>query len=83
MSFPDLIGLFGAALILTAYAGVQFGRLDPHRAPALLLNFLGASAVLFSLWFKPNLAAALLEGAWALIALWGLFGLLLKRGRAR
>ena len=38
--------------------------------------------VLASLYFKFNLAAALLEGAWALIALWGL-GRLAFRRRAR
>ena len=81
MTLPDLLGLVGAACILAAYAGVQFGKLDPHRAPALALNLVGASLVLVSLWFKPNLAAAILEGAWAVIALWGLIRLMFKRAR--
>ena len=83
MTLPDLAGLVGAASILLAYAGVQFGRLNSHKAAALALNFVGAALVLVSLWFKPNLAAAILEGAWALIALWGLIRLLFKRGGAR
>lgn len=73
MGFDESVGLIGAALILGAYAGVQLKKLDPHRPPALLLNLTGASLVLVSLYFEFNLAAALLEGAWVLIALWGLF----------
>ena len=82
MSFDAIIGLIGAALILGAYAGVQLKKLDPHRPPALLLNLTGASAVLVSLWFEFNLAAALLEGAWVLIALWGLFDWWRARSKA-
>ena len=74
-------GLLGAALILGAYAGVQLKKLDPHQPPALLLNLGGAGLVLVSLYFEFNLAAALLEGAWVLIALWGLFDWARSRGK--
>lgn len=84
MGFDETVGLIGAALILGAYAGVQLKKLDPHKPPALLLNLTGASLVLVSLYFEFNLAAALLEGAWVLIALWGLLdwwrGRTLSRG---
>jgi hypothetical protein len=80
MELFDLVGLAGAAFILLAYAGVQFKRLDPHRFAALCMNFVGAALVLVSLRYKFNLAAALLEGAWALIALQGLIRLGLGRG---
>jgi hypothetical protein len=79
LSLSDAAGLVGALLILAAFAGVQFQRLDPLRAPALLMNLCGAGLVLASLYFKFNLAAALLEGAWALIALWGLARLAFRR----
>jgi hypothetical protein len=52
---------------------VQLKRLDPHQPTALLLNLGGAGLVLWSLFYAFNLAAALLEAAWVLIALWGLF----------
>jgi hypothetical protein len=80
MDLFDIVGLTGAALILAAYAGVQFKRLDPHRFAALFMNFAGAALVLVSLRYKFNLAAALLEGAWALIALQGLIRLAFRRG---
>lgn len=79
MTLADAAGLAGVLMILAAYAGVQFRRLDPHRAPALLLNFLGAALVLVSLAVDFNLAAAVMEAAWCAIALAGLVRLALKR----
>ena len=75
----DVAGVVGVVLMLAAYAGAQFGRLDPTRAPALLMNLAGSSLVLLSLWRVFNLSAALMEGAWALIALFGLARLLIRR----
>ena len=79
MGLDGYIGLLGAALILGAYAGVQLKRLDPHDLPALLLNLGGASLVMVSLFFEFNLAAFLLEVAWAGIAVAGLFAWLRKK----
>ncbi len=72
-------GVVGVGLILVAYAGAQFGRLEPRRAPALALNFVGACLILGSLAFRFNLAAFLMEAAWALVALYGLARLVLSR----
>lgn len=79
MTLPDAAGVVGVVLILVAYAGATTGRLDPKRAPALLLNLVGASLILLSLAYDFNLSAALMEGAWALVALTGLVRLALKR----
>ncbi len=72
MTLVDGAGLAGVGLMLAAYAGAQLGRLDPRAAPALLMNLAGAGLVLFSLVFAFNLSAAIMEGAWALVALYGL-----------
>jgi hypothetical protein len=79
MDLFDLAGLLGAASILAAFGGVQVGKLDPHKLPALVLNLVGAGLVLLSLTSKFNLAAFLLEAAWAVIAAWGLVKLALKK----
>lgn len=79
MSPFDWAGVAGVLLMLGGYAGAQLDRLDPTRAPALLMNLAGASLVLLSLWRDFNLSAALMEGAWALIALFGLARLLFRR----
>jgi hypothetical protein len=75
----DLAGLLGVAMILGAYAAAQLRGLDPLKAPALILNFVGASLVLVSLIRAFNLSAAIVEGAWALIALFGLIRLAFRR----
>ena len=81
MTVPDLFGVVGVLLILTAYAGATSGKLDARRAPALLLNLVGALLILLSLYFDFNLSAVLMEGAWALVALIGLARLALGASR--
>jgi hypothetical protein len=81
VTLPDAFGVIGVLLILIAYAGAQLERLEPTRAPALLMNLAGACLILASLAFDFNLSAALMEGAWALVALYGLARLVLRRGR--
>ncbi len=81
MSFPDAAGLAGVLLILVAYAGAQLGRLEPRRAPALVLNLAGAGLILWSLTFRFNLAAFLMEASWAVVALYGLIRVVVRRLR--
>ncbi len=68
----DAIGLVGVAAMLVAYGLTVAQRIDPLRPPALLLNLSGAIAVLVSLTGAFNLSAAVIESAWAVIALGGL-----------
>jgi hypothetical protein len=58
--------------MLVAYAAGQLGKLNMTALPALLMNLVGSLMVLWSLSFKFNLSAALMEGAWALVAIYGL-----------
>ncbi len=74
-------GVVGVVLILIAYAGAQVGRMEPRSAPALLLNLFGAALILLSLAFRFNLAAFLMEAAWALVAIYGLARLAISRRR--
>jgi hypothetical protein len=75
----DAVGLVGVALMLGGYAGAQFHRLDPAEPPSLMLNFVGACLVLVSLTHAFNLAAAIVEAAWALVALFGLIRVFFRR----
>jgi hypothetical protein len=72
VSLFDIAGLIGVAAILVGYALATTGRLDPKGAPSLAVNFVGAGLILLSLTRAFNLSAAIVEGAWALIALVGL-----------
>lgn len=82
MTLPDILGIIGVGLILTAYAGATMGRMDPKRAPALVLNLAGALLILLSLYFEFNLSAVLMEVAWALVAVVGLLRLAFGKRRA-
>jgi len=79
MSIPDLAGVFGVGLILVAYAGAAVGKMDPTRWPALTLNLVGAVLILISLAYDFSVASFLMEASWALVALFGLVRLAVKR----
>ena len=82
MSLPaatDAAGLLGVVVMLLAYAGAQLRRLDPVKAPSLLMNLAGASLVMFSLTRNFNLSAFVMEAAWASVAAFGLLRLIFRR----
>lgn len=80
MSLLDGLGVFGVFLVLAAYAAATVGKLDPKRAPALLLNLVGAGFILASLLTEAfNLSAFLMEFTWALVAAFGLLRLALAK----
>ena len=83
IKLTDVAGLVGVVAMLGAYAGAQVGRLDPVKGPSLAINLGGASLVMLSLLHDFNLAAFLMEAAWALVAALGLLRLALKRRRER
>ena len=77
----DIVGLTGSALFIAAfvYANLaqQFDKLWFNVA-----NLIGAVLLLASLWVKFNLAAFVLEVAWAGIAALGIVAALRARKRA-
>ena len=60
-------------MILAAYAGVQLERMDARGWGSLVLNLVGSLLILASMTTAFNLSAALMEAAWALTALYGLW----------
>jgi hypothetical protein len=81
VSLLDAVGLAGVALMLGAYASAQARWLDPLKVPALLVNLIGAGLVLLSLTERFNLAAFVMELAWAIVALYGLIRLAISQSR--
>jgi hypothetical protein len=66
------IQIVGALLILTAFAAVQFERMQPSSRLYLALNLVG-SAILAVLAFRTSQwGFVLLEGVWAIVSGWGL-----------
>jgi len=78
MTIADGIGIAGALAVLAAYLLLQLGRLARSDKSFLLLNLFGSAGILFSLAFRFNLSATLIEGAWFAISLYGLVRLALR-----
>ena len=67
----DIIGLCGSVLFIGAFL---YANISPAMNKILfnLFNFIGAILLLISLSIHFNLAAFILEVAWAMIAIFGL-----------
>jgi len=79
MTLSDMGGVIGVLMMLAAYALAQLGRMKVDQLPSLLMNLAGSLLVVVSLLYKFNLSAFLMEAAWALVALFGLAKLALKK----
>lgn len=69
----DIVGNIGVVCFLSAYFLLQKGVVLHNQASYLLLNLAGALLLIFSLLVNWNLSAFLLEAAWALISIYGLY----------
>jgi len=77
----DIVGLIGSALFIAAFAYANLAKAF-DKVWFNLANLIGALLLLASLWVNFNLAAFVLEVAWAGIALVGLVAALRARTRA-
>ena len=69
MTFIDWLGVLGSFVIAGAYLAVSRGWVDAERPLFNLMNLGGAGLILWSLWFRPNAGAILIEVLWIIIAL--------------
>jgi len=83
MSFDlfDLAGFIGVLLIVIAYLLLQLDKLPSSSLSFSLLNAAGSLLIMFSLVFKFNVSAFLIEVFWFLISLLGLTKWLMARKR--
>lgn len=72
-SWPDLLGFVGVFLVLLAYSLQQMRRIDGNGLLYPLINFIGAALILVSLIYKPNVPAIVMEAAWAVVSIIGIF----------
>lgn len=68
----QLVQIVGAILILVAFAGAQFGRLDQRSVAYLVLNLIGSLILAVLAAIESQLGFLLLEGVWSLVSLWSL-----------
>lgn len=76
----EFLQIFGAILILGAFILAQFRILNQHSYPYLLLNIIGSGILAVLAAITQQWGFLLLEGGWALVALWSVVARL--RGRA-
>jgi hypothetical protein len=79
VSWPDLAGGVGVALIVGAYLFLQLGRLASASLAYSAVNGAGALLILISLLFKFNLPAFVIEVFWIVISLIGIVKVLRAR----
>jgi hypothetical protein len=72
----QVVQILGALLILVAYGAAQFGFLDQHSRVYLVLNLVGSAVLAVLAWHEEQWGFLLLEGAWAVVSLWGLIQVL-------
>jgi hypothetical protein len=69
----QLLSFAGALMILIAYAGHQFGKMNPHSRTYNLLNAFGSGILGYVALFPFKLGFVVLEFVWVLISIWAMF----------
>jgi hypothetical protein len=82
VAMVQLISVLGALAILGAFAANQFRLADATRLSYQIANFLGSGILTVVAIIDQQLGFILLEGAWALVSLWGIFTILRGTGTA-
>lgn len=72
MKFHDILGTVGVGIIILTYVLLQLGRIRSEQLAYSLLNAVGASLILVSLYFAFNFPAFVVEFFWLLISLFGI-----------
>ena len=76
----DAIGVLGSLVLVSTYFAIQSGIIDGKSLRSAVLNGIGSSLILSSLFFSFNLASFLIEFFWLLISI---FGIVMNLGIAR
>ena len=82
-SWPDLIGYAGVFMVLVAYTLLQARRMDGNGILYPLINLIGAILILISLLYKPNMPAIVMEAAWVVVSIVGIFFAIRTRKRQK
>lgn len=72
IEWHDVVGNVGVAALIITYFLLQIGRLGPRDLSYSAYNALGAGLILVSLAVDFNLAAAVIEGFWLVISVYGI-----------
>ncbi|HMT08706.1 MAG TPA: hypothetical protein PKA82_11935 [Pyrinomonadaceae bacterium] len=68
----NIVGTLGVAIIVVTYVLLQTGKVRSEQLKYSMLNAVGATLILISLYFEFNLPSAVVEAFWLLISLYGI-----------
>jgi len=68
----DILGTLGVAIIILTYVLLQIERISSTQLIYSLLNAIGASLILVSLYFEYNFPSVVVEFFWLVISLFGI-----------
>ena len=68
----QIVQVAGALLILAAFAGAQFGKLDQRSISYLVLNLIGSIILALLAASEDQYGFLLLETVWAIVSAWSL-----------
>lgn len=74
----DLVGSIGVFVIIATYVLLQTERIKSESLLYSILNAVGASLIVFSLFFNFNFSAFIVEFFWILISIFGIAKYFLK-----
>jgi hypothetical protein len=72
MNWYDILGTLGVAIIILTYVLLQIERIRSTQLIYSLLNAIGASLILVSLYFDYNFPSVVVEFFWLVISLFGI-----------
>lgn len=73
MTFYDIVGTGGVVIILYTYAMLHLDKMSAKSLSYSILNLMGSFMILYSLFYQWNLASVIIEVAWIIISLYGLY----------
>ena len=79
MNWYDIVGTLGVAIIILTYVLLQIERVRSDQLSYSLLNAVGASLILVSLYFDFNFPSLVVEFFWLLISLFGIGKYVVRR----
>ena len=72
MYWHDVVGIAGVFIILYGYYALQSERISSRDLSYSLLNLIGSTMILCSLYFTWNMASVVIEVVWFFISLYGI-----------
>lgn len=72
-TISDVVGISGVVILLIAYYLLNVGKMSALSMSYQWFNLLGAAFILFSLCFHWNTSSVLIEIAWIIISIIGIY----------